>query len=72
MTLFFKRQQHPKLSWLDKDSDKNQSQFDELSIQFEHMFMYFREIDLIKKFRFIKIITRALNYMDFFELHNCF
>jgi hypothetical protein len=30
MTLFFKRQQHRKLSWLDKDSDENQSQFDEL------------------------------------------
>jgi hypothetical protein len=30
MTVFFKRQQHRKLSWLDKDSDKNQSQFDEL------------------------------------------
>jgi hypothetical protein len=30
MTVFFKRQQHCKLSWLDKDSDKNQSQFDEL------------------------------------------
>jgi hypothetical protein len=26
MTVFFKRQQHRKLSWLDKDSDKNQSQ----------------------------------------------
>jgi hypothetical protein len=30
LTLFFKRQQHCKLSWLDKDSDKDQSQFDEL------------------------------------------
>jgi hypothetical protein len=30
MTLFFKRQQHRKLSWLDKDSDEKQSQFDEL------------------------------------------
>jgi hypothetical protein len=30
MTLFFKRQQHRKLSWLDNDSDKNQNQFDEL------------------------------------------
>jgi hypothetical protein len=30
LTLFFKRQQHRKLSWLDKDSDKDQSQFDEL------------------------------------------
>jgi hypothetical protein len=30
MTVFFKRQQHRKLSWLDKNSDKNQSQFDEL------------------------------------------
>jgi hypothetical protein len=30
MTVFFKRKQHRKLSWLDKDSDKNQSQFDEL------------------------------------------
>jgi hypothetical protein len=39
MTLFFKGQQHPKLSWLDKDSDKNQSQFDELSI--EHMLCTF-------------------------------
>jgi hypothetical protein len=29
LTLFFKRQ-HRKLSWLDKDSDKDQSQFDEL------------------------------------------
>jgi hypothetical protein len=29
LTLFFKRQQHRKLSWLDKDSDKDQSQFDE-------------------------------------------
>jgi hypothetical protein len=28
--LFFKRQQHRKLSWLDKDSGKDQSQFDEL------------------------------------------
>jgi hypothetical protein len=28
LTLFFKRQQHRKLSWLDKDSDKDQSQFD--------------------------------------------
>jgi hypothetical protein len=25
LTLFFKRQQHRKLSWLDKDSDKDQS-----------------------------------------------
>jgi hypothetical protein len=24
LTLFFKRQQHRKLSWLDKDSDKDQ------------------------------------------------
>jgi hypothetical protein len=30
LTLFFKRQEHRKLSWLDKDSDKDQSQFDEL------------------------------------------
>jgi hypothetical protein len=30
LTLFFKRQQHRKLSWLDKDSDKNQGQFDEV------------------------------------------
>jgi hypothetical protein len=30
LTLFFKRQQHRKLSWLDKDSDKDQSQFIEL------------------------------------------
>jgi hypothetical protein len=30
LTLLFKRQQHRKLSWLDKDSDKDQSQFDEL------------------------------------------
>jgi hypothetical protein len=32
LTLFFnfKRQQHRELSWLDKDSDKDQSQFDEL------------------------------------------
>jgi hypothetical protein len=30
LTLFFKRQQHRKLSWLDKDGDKDQSQFDEL------------------------------------------
>jgi hypothetical protein len=30
LTLFFKRQQRRKLSWLDKDSDKDQSQFDEL------------------------------------------
>jgi hypothetical protein len=30
LTLFFKRQQHRKLSRLDKDSDKDQSQFDEL------------------------------------------
>jgi hypothetical protein len=32
LTLFFhfKRQQHRKLNWLDKDSDKDQSQFDEL------------------------------------------
>jgi hypothetical protein len=30
LTLLFKRQQHRKLSWLDKDSDKNQSHFDEL------------------------------------------
>jgi hypothetical protein len=30
LTLFFKRQQHRKLSLLDKDSDKDQSQFDEL------------------------------------------
>jgi hypothetical protein len=30
LTLFFKRQQHRKLSWLDKDSDKDQSQLDEL------------------------------------------
>jgi hypothetical protein len=30
LTLFFKRQQHRKLSWSDKDSDKDQSQFDEL------------------------------------------
>jgi hypothetical protein len=29
LTLFFKRQQHRKLSWLDKDSDEGQSQFDE-------------------------------------------
>jgi hypothetical protein len=28
LTLFFKRQQHRKLSWLDKDSAKDQSQFD--------------------------------------------
>jgi hypothetical protein len=27
---FFKRQQHRKLSWLDKDSDEDQSQLDEL------------------------------------------
>jgi hypothetical protein len=30
LTLFFKRQQHCKLSWLDKDSDKDQCQLDEL------------------------------------------
>jgi hypothetical protein len=30
MAIFLKRQQHRKLSGLDKDSDKNQSQFDEL------------------------------------------
>jgi hypothetical protein len=30
LTFFFKRQQHRKLSWLDIDSDKDQSQFDEL------------------------------------------
>jgi hypothetical protein len=34
LTLFFKRQQHRKLSWLDKDNDKDndkdQSQLDEL------------------------------------------
>jgi hypothetical protein len=30
LTLFFKGQQRRKLSWLDKDSDKDQSQFDEL------------------------------------------
>jgi hypothetical protein len=30
LALFFKRQQQRKLSWLDKDSDKDQSQFDEL------------------------------------------
>jgi hypothetical protein len=30
LILIFKRQQHCKLSWLDKDSDKDQSQFDEL------------------------------------------
>jgi hypothetical protein len=30
LTLFFKRQQHCKLSWLDKDSDKDQSRFDKL------------------------------------------
>jgi hypothetical protein len=30
LTLFFKRQRHRKLSWLNKDSDKDQSQFDEL------------------------------------------
>jgi hypothetical protein len=30
LPLFFKRQQHRKLSWLDKDNDKDQSQFDEL------------------------------------------
>jgi hypothetical protein len=30
LTLIFKRQQHGKLGWLDKDSDKDQSQFDEL------------------------------------------
>jgi hypothetical protein len=30
LTLFFKRQQHRKLSWLDEDSDKDQSKFDEL------------------------------------------
>jgi hypothetical protein len=30
LALFFKRQEHRKLSWLDKDSDKDQSQFDEL------------------------------------------
>jgi hypothetical protein len=30
LILFFKRQQHRKLSWLDKDSDKDQSQVDEL------------------------------------------
>jgi hypothetical protein len=30
LILFFKRQQHRKLSWLDKDSDKDQNQFDEL------------------------------------------
>jgi ribosomal protein L24E len=30
LTLFFKRQKPRKLSWLDKDSDKDQSQFDEL------------------------------------------
>jgi hypothetical protein len=30
MTVFFKRQQHRKLSSLDKDSHKNQSKFDEL------------------------------------------
>jgi hypothetical protein len=29
LTLFFKKQ-HRKLSWLDKDTDKNQSQFDEI------------------------------------------
>jgi hypothetical protein len=28
--LALKRQQHRKLNWLDKDSDKDQSQFDEL------------------------------------------
>jgi hypothetical protein len=33
LTLFFKRQQHRKLSWLDKDRDKDQSQFDEISIE---------------------------------------
>jgi hypothetical protein len=33
LTLFYKRQQHRKLSWLDKDSDKDQSQFDELFIE---------------------------------------
>jgi hypothetical protein len=26
LTLFFKKQQHRKLSWLDKNSDKDQSQ----------------------------------------------
>jgi hypothetical protein len=30
LTLFFKSQQHRKLSWLDKDNDKDQSQLDEL------------------------------------------
>jgi hypothetical protein len=30
LTLFFKRQQHRKLRWLEKASDKDQSQFDEL------------------------------------------
>jgi hypothetical protein len=30
LTLFFKRQQHRKLSWLDKNSNKDQSHFDEL------------------------------------------
>jgi hypothetical protein len=30
LTLFFKRQQHRKLSWLEKDSDTDQSQFDKL------------------------------------------
>jgi hypothetical protein len=30
LTLVFKRQQHRKLSWLDKDSEKDQSQLDEL------------------------------------------
>jgi hypothetical protein len=30
LTLFFKRQQDHKLSWLDKVRDKDQSQFDEL------------------------------------------
>jgi hypothetical protein len=29
LTLFFKKQQHRKLSWLHKDSDTDQSQFDE-------------------------------------------
>jgi Ca2+/H+ antiporter len=30
LTLFFKTQQHRQLIWLDKDSDKDQSQLDEL------------------------------------------
>jgi hypothetical protein len=30
LTLFFKRQQHRRLSGLDKNSEKDQSQFDEL------------------------------------------